>query len=276
MADIPLAGVIGDPVAHSRSPALHGHWLRHHELRGHYIPLHVAAQDLAEVLRCLPRMGFIGANVTLPHKEAAFALAARATPRARRLGAANTLTFLPDGSFEVDNTDGEGFLASLRQSLPGWDARRGPAVILGAGGAVRAIAAALCDAGAPEIRVVNRTPERAEAIARDLGATVRPLAWAALPAPLEDAALLVNGTTLGMHDQPRLALDLDTLPSGAVVTDIVYTPLETDLLRSAARRGHPTVDGLGMLLHQAVPGFARWFGKRPEVDEAARRAALGA
>lgn len=274
--DIPLAGVIGDPVAHSRSPALHGHWLERYRLRGHYIPMRVAASDLAQILRCLPRIGFAGVNVTLPHKEAAFALATRTTSRAQRLGAANTLTFLPDGGFEADNTDGEGFLASLRQSRPDWHPHAGPVVVLGAGGAARAIVAALLDAGVPEVRLVNRTVERAEAVARHLGSSVRVYPWSDLPTPLAGAALLVNSSALGMKGQPALDVDIDALPQAAIVTDVVYTPLETALLRDAALRGHPTVDGLGMLLHQAAPGFEKWFGRTPQVDDAARSAALGA
>lgn len=275
MSAVPLAGVIGDPVAHSRSPALHAHWLDRYRMRGHYVPLHVSAADLPAVLKTLPRMGFVGVNVTLPHKEAALALAALASPHARRLGAANTLTFRPDGSFEADNTDGYGFLRSLQQAQPGWLPAAGPAAVLGAGGAARAIVASLLAAGVPRVRVINRNVARAEALARDLGERVRPHAWPGLSAALGDATLLVNATSLGMTGQAELAPDLDGLPRAAIVCDIVYTPLETDLLRRAAARGNPVVDGLGMLLHQAVPGFERWFGRRPQVDAAARAAVTG-
>lgn len=271
---IPLAGVIGDPVAHSRSPALHGHWLRRHGLRGHYIPMHIRTADLERALHCLPRIGFVGVNVTLPHKEHALALADRATPRARRIGAANTLSFLPDGGIEADNTDGEGFLAGLAQACPDWSAPVGPVVVLGAGGAARAIVVALLEAGVPEIRLVNRTAARAEALAAEFGPQVIPHAWQACPAGLAGATLVVNTTSLGMTGRPELTLPLDGLSPTAVVSDIVYTPLETRLLRDAAARGNPTVDGLGMLLHQALPGFERWFGRRPEVDTAARAAVL--
>ena len=263
-----LAAVLGDPIEHSRSPALHGHWLARHGIDGTYVPLRVTPERLEAALRLLPEIGFAGCNVTIPHKEAALALAHEATDRARRVGAANTLVF-EEGRIRADNTDGVGFLANLRQRS-GWIADR-PAVVLGAGGAARGIVAALVDAGVPEIRVANRTAARAKALA---GAFPRCVAqgW---PGALADAGLLVNTTSLGMAGQPALEVDLGPLPRNAAVADIVYAPLETDLLRRAAARGHPVVDGLGMLLHQAVPGFEAWFGERPEVDDALRAAVLG-
>lgn len=269
---IPLAGVIGCPVGHSRSPVLHGTWLRQYGIAGQYVPLHVEAGDLADVLRAMPRMGFVGANVTIPHKEAVLALADDVSETASRIGAANTLTFGPDGRLHADNTDAYGFIANLRQNAPGWDAMRGPALVLGAGGAARAIIVALQDAGVPEIILCNRTAARAEALAAEFGVTALP--WEDRARVLSGMACVVNTTSLGMQGQPALDLDLSALPASALVTDIVYSPLETPLLAQARARGCTVVDGLGMLLHQAVPGFARWFGARPEVTDALRAAVL--
>ncbi|MGY6548191.1 MAG: shikimate dehydrogenase [Roseinatronobacter sp.] len=271
MSRVPLAGVIGAPVGHSRSPRLHGTWLRAHGITGHYVPLHVEAADLAAVLRAMPAMGFVGANVTIPHKEAVLALADQVSPAAARIGAANTLVFR-DGQVLADNTDGYGFMANLRAGAPGWDAGRAPAQVIGAGGAARAVIVALQDAGVPEIRLCNRTRARAEGLAAEFGCTV--VAWEARAAALGDLGLLVNTSSLGMAGQPPLDMPLSGLPAQAVVTDIVYTPLETALLRAARARGLQTVDGLGMLLHQAVPGFERWFGLRPEVTPELRAAVL--
>lgn len=267
-----LAGVLGWPVAHSRSPRLHGYWLAEHGIDGAYLPLAVAPDALAAVLKALPRMGFRGANLTLPHKEAALAAADRATPEARRIGAANTLVFDDAGRIEARNTDGYGFLESLREGAPGWNAKAGPAVVIGAGGAARAILVALADAGAPEIRLVNRTTERAERLQRELGGPIRAWDWTRRAEALGEAALLVNSTTQGMAGEAALDLVLDRLPPAAVVADIVYAPLETPLLKAARGRGNRAVDGLGMLLHQARPGFAAWFGTEPEVTPALRAA----
>jgi shikimate dehydrogenase len=271
---IPLAGVIGCPISHSRSPRLHGAWLRQYGIAGHYVPLHVEACDLADVLRMMPRMGFVGANVTIPHKEAVLALADQVTERAARIGAVNTLTFV-DGHIHADNTDGYGFLANLQQGAPDWDATRGPALVLGAGGAARAVIDALLDAGVPQIHLVNRSRERAEALVQVFGPRVVVLDWEARASVLGDLRVLVNTTSLGMAGQAGLDMPLDGLPQGALVTDIVYTPLMTDVLLRAQAQGNPVVDGLGMLLHQAVPGFERWFGQRPEVTDDLRRVVLG-
>lgn len=261
-----LAGVMGWPVSHSRSPRLHGFWLATHDIDGAYVPLAVSPDHLAAAVAALPRLGFRGANVTIPHKEAVLALCDRVSEEARRIGAVNTLVIDADGRLEGRNTDGFGFLANLRAALPGWSATAGPAVLLGAGGAARAIAVALLDAGAPEIRLVNRDRLRAERLAADLGDRRLAIAdWDTRDAALADAALLVNTTSLGMTGQPPLDLDLAALPPGAAVNDIVYVPLETPLLRAARGRGHATVDGIGMLLHQARPGFDAWFGLLPEV-----------
>ncbi len=271
---IPLAGVIGSPVAHSRSPVLHGHWLKVYGISGHYIPMDIAHQDLAEALRILPKMGFVGINVTIPHKEAVLELADQITDRAALIGAANTLIFREDGSIHADNTDGYGFLRNLQQSLPDWDPKAGPAAVLGAGGAARAVIASLIEAGANEIRLSNRTRARAEALRSDFGPKITVHEWVRVGDMLEGARTVVNTTSLGMVGKPELKISLDALERDAVVTDLVYAPLITNFLREAAERGCRTVDGLGMLLHQAVPGFERWFGVRPEVDDALRRAVL--
>lgn len=260
-----LAGVFGHPVTHSRSPRLHGFWLQRYGIDGAYIPLGVAPGGFGAAVRALVDLGFRGANVTIPHKLAAFEICDAVAPFARRAGAVNTLIFR-DGRIEGSNTDGFGFLESIREAAPGWRADAGPAVLLGAGGAARAIAAALLDAGAPLVTLVNRTAAKAEALARDLGG---PIHVADRP-PLEDAALLVNTTSLGMQGQPGLEVDLAPLPASAVVADIVYVPLETRLLAAARARGLVAVDGLGMLLHQARPGFEAWFGVAPQVDQALR------
>ncbi|WP_425092365.1 shikimate dehydrogenase [Tropicimonas sp. S265A] len=271
---VPLAGVIGSPVAHSLSPKVHGYWLAEHGLAGHYIPMDVASDNLKAAFATLPRLGFKGVNVTLPHKERALSLADRVSDRAAVIGAANTITFQPDGSIHADNTDGVGFIENLRAGAPHWSAATGPAVVLGAGGAARGVLASLLDAGAPEIRLANRTRVRGEALRADFGPKVTVIDWHRIPDALDGAALLVNTTSLGMSGHSPLSIALDGLPKDAIVTDIVYNPLETHLLQMARDGGHVTVDGLGMLLHQAVPGFARWFGTRPKVTDALRAAVL--
>lgn len=271
---IPLAGVIGMPVAHSRSPLIHGFWLQRHGIRGHYVPLPVQPEHLAEALRALPRMGFVGVNITIPHKEAALTLADIVTDRAALIGAANTLIFRPDGKIHADNTDGYGFIANLRQNQPDWQPGDGPAAVIGAGGAARAVVASLLDGGVPELRITNRTRIRSEQIRSEFGARVVVYDWAQAGNMLEGAATVVNATSLGMEGKQPLRVPLDALSDRALVTDLVYTPLMTDFLTQAAQRGCRVVDGLGMLLHQAVPGFERWFGPRPQVDEDTRRAAL--
>jgi len=267
---IPLAGVIGDPIGHSKSPRLHGHWLNAYGLAGHYIPMQISAGDLPEALRTLPKLGFKGINVTIPHKEAALSLADEVTDSAARIGAANTLTFREDGTFQADNTDGYGFLQNLISSAPSWHADTGPAAVLGAGGACRAVIVALLDAGCPEIRLSNRTKDRAKALAKQFGPKVKVVDWGQEGALFSEAALAVNTTSLGMEGQPPISFDLNCLPSKALATDLIYTPLLTPFLRAATVKGCATVDGLGMLLYQAVPGFERWFGTRPEVTPALR------
>jgi len=272
---IPLAGVIGSPIAHSRSPRLHAYWLQKYGLAGHYVPIDVSQADLREVLLALPKMGFVGCNVTIPHKETVLKLADIVTDRASLIGAANTLIFRKDGKIHADNTDGFGFIANLRQNAPDWKPAAGPAAVFGAGGAARAVVASLIEVGVPEIRVTNRTRPRAESLRAEFGAKVVVCDWVQAGNMLDDAVTVVNTTSLGMVGKPEFLVPLDGLMSSAVVTDLVYTPLRTRFLETAASMGCTTVDGLGMLLHQAAPGFERWFGKRPEVDQATRDAVLG-
>ena len=274
LAKIPLAAVIGTPIAHSKSPQLHLHWLKTYGIKGFYIPMDVATDDLESVLRMLPKMGFVGANVTVPHKERAMEIADLVTDRAILIGAANTLIFRKDGKIHADNTDGYGFIENLRQNAPEWNPKAGPAVVLGAGGAARAIVASLLDVGVPEILIANRTRIRAEKLKDDFGNRLRVVEWVQAGNILEEAATVVNTTSLGMMGKPEMRVPLDGLQKTALVTDLVYAPLKTRLLRAADEIGCVTVDGLGMLLHQAVPAFERWFGERPEVDSAARAAAL--
>lgn len=271
---IPLAGVIGSPVAHSKSPQLHRHWLNTHGIVGHYIPMDVSREDLGHVIRTLPKMGFVGVNVTIPHKESVMVLADQITDRATLIGAANTLIFRADGKIHADNTDGYGFIENLRSGVSDWDPKAGPAVVLGAGGSSRAVVASLLDAGVEEILITNRTRVRADKLREDFGHRLTVIDWVQAGNVIEDAALVVNTTPLGMVGKPELRVPLDGLRAETVVTDLVYAPLKTRLLETAAEAGCRTVDGLGMLLHQAVPGFERWFGPRPEVDVATRAAAL--
>ncbi|MFZ5750582.1 MAG: shikimate dehydrogenase [Pseudomonadota bacterium] len=271
---IPLAGVIGSPVAHSKSPRLHAHWLKTYGIAGHYIPMDVAHADLAEVLRALPKAGFVGVNITIPHKETVLALADIVTDRAALIGAANTLIFRKDGRIHADNTDGYGFVANLRQNAPGWSPGGGAAAVLGAGGAARAVIASLLEVGVPEIRLANRTRARAETLRAEFGAKVVVFDWVQAGNMLEGAVTVVNTTSLGMTGKPDFRVPLDALSPQAIVTDLVYAPLRTRFLEEAAAIGCTTVDGLGMLLHQAAPAFERWFGVRPEVDQATRDAVL--
>ena len=267
---IPLVAVLGSPVAHSKSPLLHGFWLKQFGIQGHYVPIDVMAADLEQVLQTLPKMGFVGANVTLPHKEKILSIADQISDRAALIGAANTLVFQPDGKIYADNTDGYGFIENIRQHAPDWQAKDGPALVLGAGGAARAIVSALLEAGAPEVRISNRTRAKADQIKSDFGGRVGVVDWVKAGAEIEYAHTLVNTTSLGMIGKSALTISLDKLNPETLVTDIVYSPLETELLRAARSKGCRVVDGLGMLIHQAVPGFQRWFGQKPVVDQAIR------
>ncbi len=263
-----VAGVMGWPVGHSRSPRLHGYWLERYAIDGAYVPLPVTPENLAPAVRGLAALGFAGANLTIPHKEAVMPLLDAVDETARRIGAVNTIVVGPDGELAGSNTDAYGFIENLRAGAPAWRAVSGPAVIIGAGGAAKAVAVALADAGVRDIRIVNRTEARARALAEAIGAST--VAWEARRAALDGAALVVNASALGMTGQPPLDLDLSPLPESAVVNDIVYAPLETPLLAAARARGNPVVDGIGMLLHQGRPGFRAWFGVDPAVDDALR------
>ena len=263
------AGVVGHPVKHSRSPIIHGYWLEQFGINGRYDRYDVKPEDFSHFVKTLSEQGLQGVNVTIPHKEAAFLALDEATDRARRLKAANTLWF-ENGKLWGDNTDSIGFLANLDQGHPGWDINAKSALILGAGGAARAIIAGLQKRNIEKITIVNRTRERAEELALMSGGQVAVAEWSKLSFQLESADLVVNTTSLGMSGQPDLDLSLDPLGKNALVTDIVYVPLETNLLKQARLRGNPVVDGLGMLLHQAVPGFEHWFGKRPVVTDELR------
>jgi shikimate dehydrogenase len=269
----PVACVVGWPVAHSRSPVIHKFWLKEFGIDGDYVIEPVEPDKAAMFFRDLPRSRFVGCNVTVPHKEAAFVAVAETGPAARAIGAVNTI-WMEDGKLIGANTDATGFIANLDQEAPLWDKARGEAVVLGAGGSARAVVWALADRGFDRIHVVNRTLDRGEALAARMGDAVRAMGWEALPALLRSADILVNTTTLGMRGQPELGIDLAPLKPSALVTDIVYVPLVTPLLAAARARGLRTVDGLGMLLHQAVPGFQKWFGRRPNVTPALRNAVL--
>ncbi|MGZ2255698.1 shikimate dehydrogenase [Roseobacter sp. A03A-229] len=273
-AKIPLAGVIGSPISHSKSPLVHRHWLNTYGVRGFYVPMDVNARDLRDVLMTLPKAGFVGVNITIPHKEAVLEIADLITDRATLIGAANTLIFRSDGKIHADNTDGYGFIENLKAGAPNWSPQSGPAALLGAGGAARAVIASLLEAGVPEIMVANRTRVRAEKLQADFGNRITVVDWVQAGNMMEDASLVVNTSSLGMVGKPEMRVPLDGLPKTAVVTDLVYTPLKTRLLQVAEDRGCVTVDGLGMLLHQAVPGFERWFGPRPEVDDTTRAVVL--
>jgi shikimate dehydrogenase len=269
-----LAGIMGWPVSHSRSPLLHGFWLDQTGLDGAYLPLPVHPEHLAEALRALPILGFRGCNLTIPHKQASLSVVDEVEPLARRIGAVNTIIVAPDGSLEARNTDAYGFRENLREAVPDWQPGLGPAVILGAGGSARAVVAALTDAGVKEIRIINRTLSRAEAVAGDLSTVTTHItvhSWDEAWRVQRDAGLLVNTTSLGMTGEPPLELDLQ-LPLSAPVVDIVYVPLETNLLATARQRGHSVVDGLGMLLHQGRPGFEAWFGAPVQVTRDLRAA----
>lgn len=270
----PLAGVVGWPIAHSRSPALHTHWLKRYGILGHYIPLGVRPQDFESGIRALPKLGFKGVNLTIPYKETILGMADGVTDRASLIGAANTVTFRTDGSIQVDNTDGIGFLNSVRTAAPNWQAADGPALVIGAGGAARAIVSALLTAGAPEVRITNRTRQKAEMLTEHFGGRMTHVDWSKAAAAMDGAHTIVNTTALGMIGKPPFTLSVDAAPTTSLAVDIVYNPLDTDFLIRARARGLTTIDGLGMLLHQAVPGFESWFSHRPEVDDALRQAVL--
>jgi shikimate dehydrogenase len=269
MSDSPrytLAGVMGWPVQHSRSPLLHNHWIAEHGLLGNYVLLPIQPERLEPALRALPALGFAGCNLTIPHKVAALGIVDSLEPLARRIGAANTIVVGADGQLHGRNTDAFGFISSLRDAQPHWHANTGPACVIGAGGAARAVLAGLLDEGATEIRLCNRSDAKAQDMAQEFGSAVKAVPWAERHDALNGVALLVNTTNQGMHGQDALNLRLDALPTEALVSDIVYVPLETPLLMAARAHGNVTVNGLGMLMHQARPAFEAWFGVMPTVS----------
>ena len=268
------AGVCGQPIGHSKSPRLFRHWFGVYGIEGSYAPLLIAPDEFETAIRGLMAAGYRGVNCTLPHKEAALGIADEVSDAARAIGAANTLTFRADGAIHADNTDGFGFYENLKAGAAGWSAADGPAVMIGAGGAARAGIFALLEAGAPEVRITNRTRAKAEALAAHFGHRTVVVDWDERADALKGAATIANSTSLGMTGQPPLEISLDAAPTTAVVTDMVYAPLETQLLADARARGMVAVDGLGMLLHQARPGFRRWFGTDPEVTPDLRAACL--
>jgi shikimate dehydrogenase len=260
-----LAGVMGWPVAHTRSPAIHNHWIAQYGLKGAYVQLPVQPQNLEAAICGLPALGFAGCNITVPHKVNAMQLMDTLHPAARRVAAINTVVVQADGSLLGMNNDGYGYIQSLRDAQPDWRGDAGPALVMGAGGAARAIVVALLDEGVPEVRLCNRTQEKAQALKDAFGDRVTVVPWADRNSAMAGVRLLVNTTTQGMHGQPALDVALDDLPAEALVSDAIYIPLETPLLAAARQRGHQTVNGLGMLLNQARPAFQAWFGVQPEL-----------
>ncbi len=260
-----LAGIMGHPVMHSRSPRLHNFWLDKHGLLGRYVPLAVAPESLKAALRALAPLGFRGCNLTIPHKILAMDIVDRTDAAAKRIGAINCITVEADGSLSGANYDGYGYIESVLAAHPPWRADAGPIVVCGSGGGARAVVVALAERGAREIRLINRTDARATALAAAVGAPVKAVAWKDRAHALDGAVMLVNTTSQGMVGQAPLDIALDTLPKTALVSDIVYIPKLTPLLAAAEARGNKTVGGLGMLLHQARPAFKSWFGVMPEV-----------
>ena len=270
------AGVIGWPIDHSLSPKLYKYWLEKYSMSGSYNAFAVEKIAISELLKNIVGEGFAGLNVTVPHKQVVMKYIDVLSDRARKIGAVNTITVQKSGLLFGDNTDGFGFLENLRHNYVGFNVTDGPSIVIGAGGAARAIVAALVNAGAPIVKVVNRTHSNAKKLADDIGGPIEVLDWNYRPHALVGANFVTNATTLGMVGKPPLELSLEALPSGALVNDIVYAPLETQLLKNAKNKGNPSVDGIGMLLHQARPGFKSWFGVEPKVTEDLRRHVLAA
>ena len=271
LSTIPVAAVLGHPINHSKSPKLHNYWLSLFNIDGYYIPLDIDPRNFENSIRALSGLGFVGANVTIPYKEKVLKIADKISDRAAIIGAANTLTFLQDGRIYADNTDGYGFLQNIKCKYNDWSAGEGTSVVFGAGGASRAILGALIEDGANEVILANRTRSRADQLRSDFGAKIKVVDWMKVQNYLSDASTVINATSLGMDGKAELPIPLQGLKKNTLVTDIVYTPLNTPLLKNAAKRGCRTVDGLGMLIHQAIPGFERWFGMKPDVSENLRK-----
>ena len=274
MNTAPVVAILGYPIHHSKSPRMHGYWLDQAGVLGYYVPLEIHPDNFEDALKNMPKQGFRGANVTIPHKERALEIADYVSERAKRIGAANTLYFDADGKIHADNTDGYGFITNLKKGAPEWNAKAGPALVLGAGGAARAILDALITEETPKLYLTKRTKERAQALASEFGDTVEVLDWDNKNVVFSEVKTLINTTSLGMNGKGDLGLDFSQLTSAITVTDIVYTPLETDLLKHAKQRGCTCVDGLGMLIYQGIPGFSNWFGVAPKVTDELRELLL--
>jgi len=274
MNTVPVVAVLGYPIHHSKSPKMHGYWLDQAGVSGYYVPLEIHPDNFEAALKNMPKLGFRGANVTIPHKERALEIADFVSERAQRIGAANTLYFDVDGKIHADNTDGYGFITNLKKGASEWSAKDGPALVLGAGGAARAILDALITEETPIIYLTNRSKERALDLASEFGNGIEVLDWDKKNSVLAEVKTLINTTSLGMNGEDDLGLDFSQLTSAMTVTDIVYTPLETDLLKHAKQRGCTCVDGLGMLIYQGEPGFSNWFGENPKVTDELRELLL--
>ena len=269
-----LAGIMGMPVFQSRSPIIHNYWIKKHNIKGAYGHFPVQIDNVETAIRGLSALGLAGCNITQPHKLMAMKMLDELTPLAKRIGAINCIVVQPDGSLHGFNNDGFGYIQSLKDVNPAWRADAGPITVIGAGGAARAVVISLLDQGATEIRLINRTRAKAEELAAADPTVVKTYDWSERNAALEGAAMLVNTTNQGMYGQPPLEITLDALPKTAMVSDLIYIPLETPLLAAAKARGHVTSNGLGMLLNQAIPAFEAWFGVKPEITDELRKAVL--
>ena len=266
-----LAAVLGNPISHSKSPRMHNYWLKQNKLNGYYIPIKVGLENFEETIWTLVSMGFSGVNVTIPHKLSALKIADESSSTAQYIGAANTLTFTKENKIYADNTDAYGFINNIKCKYPDWDPKKGMSVVLGAGGASRAVIAALLSEGSKEIIVLNRTIEKAEALKEDYDNKITVESWKNINEVVASCSNIINTTSLGMNNESLIAIKPNAIPETALVSDLVYTPLETNFLKMAKNRGSRTVDGLGMLIHQGVPGFEAWFGQKPLVTEELRK-----
>ena len=266
-----LAAVLGNPISHSKSPRMHNYWLKQNKLNGYYIPIKVELENFEETIRALVSMGFSGVNVTIPHKLSALKIADESSSTAQYIGAANTLTFTQENKIYADNTDAYGFINNIKCKYPDWNPKKGTSVVLGAGGASRAVIAALLSEGSKKIIVLNRTIEKAEALKKDYDNKITVESWKNINEVVASSSNIINTTSLGMNNESLISINPNAIPETALVSDLVYTPLETNLLKMAKNRGSRTVDGLGMLIHQGVPGFEAWFGQKPLVTEELRK-----
>ena len=266
-----LAAVLGNPISHSKSPRMHNYWLKQNKLNGYYIPIKVELENFEETIRALVSMGFSGVNVTIPHKLSALKIADESSSTAQYIGAANTLTFTQENKIYADNTDAYGFINNIKCKYPDWNPKKGTSVVLGAGGASRAVIAALLSEGSKKIIVLNRTIEKAEALKKDYDNKITVESWKNINEVAATSSNIINTTSLGMNNESLISINPNAIPETALVSDLVYTPLETNLLKMAKNRGSRTVDGLGMLIHQGVPGFEAWFGQKPLVTEELRK-----